>query len=109
MLNEAIGRVRRHTRERPAIAVAMTATALGGSSRGSIVATSVRTRDSTDMTVATRAIATSRYGESRRDKVAHVPTSYDRSATWPVMCAGYAAADTVGVCLEANSASTCRQ
>ena len=48
------------------------------------------------MTVATRASATSRYGESRRDKVAQVPMSYDRSATWPVMPAGYAAADPDG-------------
>ena len=43
------------------------------------------------MAVATSAMVTSRYGESRRDKVAHVPTSYDRSARWPVMSAGYAA------------------
>ena len=69
----------------------MIATGSAGSSRGSIVATSVLTTDSTDMAVATSAMVTSRYGESRRDRVAQVPTSYDRSAGWPVMSAGYAA------------------
>ena len=87
----AIGRVRRQASDRPATAVAMTATGSAGSSRGSIVATSVLTRDSTDMAAATSAIVMSRYGESRRDRVAQVPTSYDRSARWPVMSAGYAA------------------
>ena len=43
-----------------------------------MAATSVLTRERTARTAATRAIVTSRYGESRRDRVAQVPTSYDR-------------------------------